>query len=259
MQYGLCTLSMIPLRATAGHGAEQVSQVLFGETYRVVSTDGEWLRIITNVDLYEGYIPANQHTPLSAGQFLHASHEHRFLMKACVGQLSDNSTMHLHPGSFLPFLSDTSLLIPQKPIVLNNPEIGPASIKEEAWMALLKGFLNTPYCWGGKTPFGLDCSGLVQLAFRLLGVSLPRDAWQQQAVGEEVPYVVETKTGDLLFFHNDAGKVVHVAIVVNNTTAIHASGVVRYDRFDAKGLYQADTGLHTHALHSIKRIERNVY
>jgi cell wall-associated NlpC family hydrolase len=77
-------------------------------------------------------------------------------------------------------------------------------------------------------------------------------------VGEDVPSVEETKTGDLLFFHHASGKIIHVALVVKSGVALHASGSVRYDRFDSTGLYHTTTGKRTHNLHSIKRIDRHV-
>jgi cell wall-associated NlpC family hydrolase len=114
-------------------------------------------------------------------------------------------------------------------------------------------FLGTPYLWGGRTQYGIDCSGFSQILYLMHGITLPRDASQQINQGEEVSFVQETKPGDLAFFHNEEGRIVHVGMVVKPGTIIHASGEVRIDTLDSTGIYNAAQARYTHQLRLIKR------
>ena len=114
-------------------------------------------------------------------------------------------------------------------------------------------YLNAPYLWGGKTPFGIDCSGLTQMVYKLNGYKLPRDASQQATEGEPLSFIEESEPGDLAFFDNDEGNIIHVGLIMENNYIIHASGKVRIDRLDHLGIYNAETNRHTHKLRVIKK------
>jgi cell wall-associated NlpC family hydrolase len=115
-------------------------------------------------------------------------------------------------------------------------------------------YLNTPYLWGGRSPFGIDCSGFTQLLYKLNGVKLPRDASQQAKVGQTLSFVEESEAGDLAFFDNEEGNIIHVGMVLDNNRIIHASGKVRIDRLDHQGIYNVDTNKYSHRLRLIKKI-----
>ncbi|RYG37708.1 MAG: NlpC/P60 family protein, partial [Chitinophagaceae bacterium] len=114
-------------------------------------------------------------------------------------------------------------------------------------------YLNSPYLWGGKTPFGIDCSGLTQMVYKLNGYALPRDASQQALVGEPLSFIEESESGDLAFFDNDEGRIIHVGLIMEDNYIIHASGRVRIDRLDHLGIYNAEVNRHTHKLRVIKK------
>ena len=115
-------------------------------------------------------------------------------------------------------------------------------------------FLNSPYLWGGRTPLGIDCSGFTQMVYRLQGIDLPRDAYQQSEVGTTLSFIEESEAGDLAFFDDQEGKITHVGIMLEDNHIIHASGKVRIDRIDQQGIFNKETGKHTHKLRLIKSI-----
>jgi cell wall-associated NlpC family hydrolase len=115
-------------------------------------------------------------------------------------------------------------------------------------------FLNAPYIWGGKTPFGIDCSGLIQQIFKICGYKLYRDAWMQFNQGNPVDSIENSRPGDLAFFENDQGKVTHVGIIMEDNRIFHASGFVKIDYLDEKGIYSKELSGYSHNLKGIKRI-----
>ena len=115
-------------------------------------------------------------------------------------------------------------------------------------------YLNAPYLWGGKSPFGIDCSGFTQMVYKLNGYKLLRDASQQSKQGDALSFIEESEPGDLAFFDNDEGNIIHVGIIMEDNYIIHASGKVRIDRLDHLGIYNAEANRHTHKLRVIKKI-----
>ena len=115
-------------------------------------------------------------------------------------------------------------------------------------------YLNAPYLWGGKTPFGIDCSGFTQMVYKLNGYKLLRDVSQQATQGEALSFIEESQPGDLAFFDNSEGEIVHVGIIMKDNYIIHAYGKVRIDRLDQSGIYNTEARKHTHKLRVIKKI-----
>ena len=115
-------------------------------------------------------------------------------------------------------------------------------------------YLNTPYLWGGKTPFGIDCSGFVQMVYKLNGFNILRDASQQASQGDALSFIEESEPGDLAFFDNNEGDIIHVGIIMKDHKIIHAHGKVRIDLLDQSGIYNVDTKTHSHKLRVIKKI-----
>ena len=252
MEYGICNLAMIPLRAEADDRSEQVSQVLFGEIFEILEWTERWVRIVTTYDNYPGWIGRLQFIMLGHLAYKRFQQTPSPLTYRPVTQawkIINNSVLYLPAGSSLAFLEGTTCNMGGEKFEIIG-EIG----ETDNLVVTATSFLNVPYLWGGRTHFGIDCSGFTQVVFKLHGVNLLRDASQQEDQGYLINSLHDTKLGDLAFFVNDAGKVVHVGIMLNNEKIIHASGKVKIDSIDEKGIYSEELKRYTHKLHSIKRV-----
>ena len=251
--FGICNLSIIPLRFEASDKSEIVSQVLFGEHFKIVETDKQWFKIQMAFDSYEGWIDSKQCQLISLENYDFLSKEAAILNMDLVEYVStkNNVLMPITFGASLSFL--------------NHPEINIDNFEFEGLKTTGKkpkqnivltayNYLHSPYLWGGKTPFGIDCSGFTQMVYKLNGYFLLRDASQQATQGEVLSFIEESEPGDLAFFDNEDGKIIHVGIVLEDNYIIHASGKVRIDRLDHLGIYNADVNRHTHRLRVIKKI-----
>jgi hypothetical protein len=252
MEYGICNLAVIPLRAEASDRSEQVSQILFGETFEILEWTERWAKVITTNDNYEGWIGRLQLAMLGHIAYKTLKQDPAPITYRAVTQAwkkPDNSVLYLPVGSSLAFLKGTTCQINNEQFEIIG-EIGGT----ESFDITAKSFLNTPYLWGGRTHYGIDCSGFTQAVFKLRGIDLKRDAWMQAEQGAVVDFLAEAKLGDLAFFDNAEGKITHVGIMLNNEQIIHASGRVKIDHIDGQGIYSEELKRYTHKLRIIKRI-----
>jgi hypothetical protein len=255
MLYGICNLSIVPLRSESSESSEMVSQVLFGEHFKVLEKRKNWSKIRLQFDSYEGYIDNKQFAEITEEQFSALNKTETVLSGELIDFITDvkGSLSTICIGSTLPFYN-------HKKISLNNEELkyeGAIISKKLDKSYLLKTafmYLNAPYLWGGKTPFGIDCSGFTQMVYKLCGYQLLREAKQQAAQGEVLSFIEESEPGDLAFFDNNEGVITHVGIIMKDNYIIHAHGKVRIDRIDHSGIYNVDSKRHTHKLRVIKKI-----
>ncbi len=258
MQYGICLLSVIPARKEPSGVSEMVTQLLFGEEYTVIELANDWLKIKTTFDHYECWISIKQHHRISETTFTKLKITERVFSNEFIHLVTNKLTQHSFPitiGATLPFYNAKTLSFDsfvfefEGQTASQNKKKSAKAILDTAFL-----FLNAPYLWGGKTPFGIDCSGFVQIVYKLNGYQLARDAYQQVELGEPLNFVEEAQAGDLAYFDNDEGKIVHVGILLNNEQIIHASGSVRVDKYDHYGIFNSDTKKYSHNLRVIKRI-----
>jgi hypothetical protein len=251
MDLFICINTYIPLRAAPSHKSEMVSQVLFGERFSIIESSATWLRIKTLFDHYSGWIDSMHG---GYGRW-HDEGSGIITGREMVCIKEDGSLMRLFPGSELFSLCEdmSAFSVAGMPFVIHDTHASPlaphASITETALQ-----FLNTPYLWGGRTSAGIDCSGLVQVVYKIQGVALPRDAAQQAKEGLTIDFLSDACQGDLLFFSSDTDDITHAGILIDRETIIHASGIVRTDRVDHQGIWREDAGRYTHRLRIIKRV-----
>lgn len=248
MKYGICPLSIVPLRAEASDTSELVTQVLYGEILKVLEKRKKWSRIRLDFDRYEGWIDNKQFEFIEESDYKELREQAPRLSSDLVDFVSTTSgqLLTIPLGSTL---NGTNLLEHNFEGKLISEKLKKSHLIDTALL-----YLNSPYLWGGKTPFGIDCSGFTQMVYKLNGHKLLRDASQQCTQGEALSFIEESEAGDLAFFDNDEGTIIHVGIIMEDNYIIHAHGKVRIDRLDHTGIFNYETGGHTHKLRVIKRI-----
>lgn len=256
---GISRLSVVPVRSDASDKSEQVTQLLFGDHYTVVelSENQKWIKIEICFDGYQGWIDRKQHYMISEAYFNQInSSDYKICMDLTSSILYKKHHISIVMGSILPIA--TNELFKMEEQLAFNGESKSLSQKREydflKEMALK--YLNAPYQWGGRSPFGIDCSGFTQNVFRICGYSIPRDASQQVKIGSDVPSLEDSRAGDLAFFSGESGSITHVGIILEDNQIIHASGKVRIDEIDIQGIKQIPSGQITHQLASIRRIAK---
>ncbi len=237
MDKGICVVTVAPVRAENSDKAEIVTEILFGESADILEVNKNWTKIKMHYDGYEGWMDTKQIKPVSEEQ----------LMKRKVTLITEDfSSVMTHDGRTL--LSMGSEV--EYPAVASRR----SHDLRESIALTAKEFLNVPYLWGGKSFFAVDCSGFVQLVYKIHQVKLPRDTYQQAEAGSVLSFVEESQPGDLAFFENSEGKIIHVGIMLENQKIIHASGKVRIDTLDSTGIFNKEMNKHTHKLRVIKSV-----
>ncbi len=246
MKFGICNISIVPIRREKSQKSEMTSQLLYGETFEILDFSENWSYIKMNFDDYEGWIKNNQYVKIENEEFKVTDDPKYCLDLVEFVESPEKKLKTIVMGSNV---SNARILNDKFDGNFSNNK----KKKDEAVKIALS-LINTPYLWGGRSPFGIDCSGFSQLAYKMIGVSLPRDAKDQAKIGSTLSFIDESQAGDLAFFHDDEDKIIHVGIILKDNHIIHASGKVRIDRLDQTGIYNNELNTHTHKLRFIKKI-----
>jgi hypothetical protein len=256
MEYGIVQASFIPVRMDPDSTSEMTSQLLFGEIFEVLERKEQWLLVRNRFDGYEGWISpvlTSLFEEETLGEY-EAMESSLVKEKFCTLRGPEGNLL-IPTGSVLFYQARDPLRIHCGTTYELDKDPGkPALDKLKALEDLKEQLLNVPYLWGGKSSYGTDCSGLVQTIFRILDVPLLRDASLQVGQGNTVNMMTESKTGDLLFFDNDEGEIVHTGIITGPGEILHASGCVKVNAIDHQGIYSKQLGKYTHKLRVIKRV-----
>ena len=256
MQYGISLLSHIPCRADPSDKSEMVSQLLFGELYSILEVQDKWIQIRVAHDQYICWICIKQVHTISEELFLDLEAELPVYCSELVQIVqSKEAILPITIGATLFNIKGDELSLGDNKFIYQGTTsdkfaaVTKSKIIEDAFM-----YIGAPYLWGGRSPFGIDCSGFTQIVYKMNNVSLPRDASQQVEIGENYSFVEEAEPGDLAFFDNEEGNITHVGILLQDGKIIHASGKVRIDKLDHHGIFNEETGKYTHKLRIIKNI-----
>lgn len=255
MQFGIINQSIAALRREPSESSEMVSQLLFGERFTIIENYNGWLRIISNFDSYEGWLDSKLTELTPDDQLIGFDNLMVPNTLFSAKKIGSQYPIRLCPGSSIYDYKNGSFSVNGSSYTcINSPFTDTTDNLGDEVIRLAKVFVNSPYLWGGRSPYGIDCSGLVQVVYKILGVSLPRDAGQQVKIGETVDFINMVQTGDLAFFDNQEDFITHVGILLNSGKIIHSSGFVKIENIDHQGIFNAETQKYSHKLRVIKRI-----
>jgi hypothetical protein len=263
MKFGITHLSQIAVREAPSHKSQLVSQLLFGDAYQIEEIVGDWLKIKSLDCEYEGFMDQKLWNELHEDDAVTYYNLNKYIVTdylIFIKEFETNVTFPVFMGSSFPYPQDNMLILGNAIFVIElpAPRVFPhyptLSEHQTALMQFASGYLRAPYLWGGRTPAGIDCSALVQLAFKSVTIQLPRDASQQVNYGTPIDFTTEWQVGDVAFFDNEEGKIIHTGILCGKDKILHASGFVRIDMLDTTGIYNNQLEQYTHNLRIVRRL-----
>lgn len=252
---GIVNQSLAAVRREPSESSEMINQLLFGETFTILESYNSWLRIISSIDSYEGWLDAKLTTTIT--DELALKHKTSFTPNTLFSAKKTGSKypIRLCPGSSIYGYENGQFVAGNSSYeCIDNPFSETKENLNEEIVRLAKLYINSPYLWGGRSPYGIDCSGLSQIVYKIIGLHIPRDAGQQVKIGETVDFINMVQPGDLAFFDNNEDIITHVGIIIDNGRIIHSSGYVKIDNLDHQGIFNTETQKYSHKLRVIKRI-----
>ncbi len=255
--YGICVLSCIPVRIRPDERSAISSQMLFGECFEILKyKTKKWIKILCEWDGCIGWIDAFQVERITEKEF--DSYTNEFSVALELNQLafSEKRGINLLLGSSLPNYDGMSFKCSGEKFTYSGQAI---KAQDKIWKRdfvekIARKYLHAPYSLKGRSPFGIDSSGYVQMLAKILNVRLPRSISDQVRIGDPIDFVEQARLGDLAFFANKEGEIHHAGFVLDDGLIIHAYGYVRIDKFDHQGIYNKSLKKYTHHLRVIKRI-----
>lgn len=257
MSYGICPLSIVPIRSSSSEKSEMISQILFGEVVEVIDRKGkQWVKVRCQLDNFIGWVSSHQLKAITPSEFETFQEKFAFNLDVMQPVMANTHFIPITLGGRLPNFDGIRFRLGEEAFTFSGQAVFPEDIEPNADFIIKIGkrFLNAPYLWGGRSPFGIDSDGLVQLVYNVSGLSLPREVAQQVHIGHLVDFIEEALPGDLAFFENRNGKITHTGIILPDQLILHSYGKVRIDRIDHFGIFNEERSVYTHRLRVVKRI-----
>lgn len=256
MSYAISHLSVIPVRSNSNDKSEQVTQLLFGEVVEILEMKGKsWAKVRCQWDNYIGWVDARQIKPITLSEFKSYKNKYAYCLDLMSPINGDNHILPITIGAQLPNFDGLRMTLGDSFYTFSGQAVFPKELEPNVDMVLkiARKYLYAPFQWGGRSPFGIDASGLTQMVFKMVGISLHREPNQQVYQGDSVDFVEEAKPGDLAFFENRRGNISHVGIMFPEGKIIHAAGQVRIDKIDHFGIFNEEQNKYSHKLRIVKR------
>ena len=256
MHYAVCQVSLAPLRSHPAEKSEMVSQLLFGETVSVHETKDNWGHVTCTWDGVSGWADLKQLKRISDEEHNEYSREQAMSLSLVEGLMAADHFIPLTLGAVLPSYDGLRCRLGNQSFQFSGSVITPNNTPATGeWIVkIARRYLHAPYMWGGRSPFGIDAAGLVQMVFKMAGMQLLREPMHQVTQGRSIDFTEQCQAGDLAFFDNGKGDINHVGIVLPGCLLIHASGKVRIDKLDHFGLFNPELNRYTHQLRIVKRL-----
>jgi len=260
MRYGISNLSIVPVRSDPHEKSEMCTQILFGEHYTIIEENAKWCQVELAFDGYQGWIDRKMVNEIEEEAFLELAEIPRIVTTDVfniIQPAGGYNNFLIVAGSSLPHFDKVARTFKIGNIVYTIQGNSIAGANREVREVIIENalkYFNAPYLWGGRTPFGIDCSGFSQVLYKMAGLTIPRDAVQQAMMGVNLTFVEEALPGDLAFFDNEDGAITHVGVIWEKNKIIHSSGKVRIDNVDHFGIFNIDTGRYTHQMRLMRRL-----
>lgn len=255
--YHLCPLSVVPVRASASESSDMVSQLLFGELVETIETKGRlWSRVRCQWDNLVGWVATNQLQAITPSEFITFNEHFAYNLELTQAVMGADFFLPITLGAQLPNFDGMRFQLADAVYTFSGQAVFPKDITPNAdfLLKIARRYLHAPHLSGGRSPFGIDSSGLVQIVFKIGGIHLPREAAHQVFMGETIDFVEQAQAGDLAFFEDRMGRIAHVGILLPNLQILHAYGKVRIDNIDHFGIYNHHESRYTHKLRVVKRV-----
>jgi hypothetical protein len=256
MNYGICNLNAVPMRLESDHRSEMINQLLFGEIFKILESKSNWVKISSDFDNVEGWIEKGQFLNLEESEFENLKKKDLHLSSDFVDFIveSNNQNIPISIGSHLFGLKQNKFQYQNELYTFDGANVIFSEKEKSKIVNNSLIFLNSPFLHGGKSIMGIDASGLIQIVYKLNGLKLPRSIVNQAQKGEVLSFIEEAEAGDLAFFDNEEGEIIHGGIILDNNLIIHSYGKVRVDILDSSGIFNPELKRHSHKLRLIRRI-----
>ena len=260
MRYGISNLSIVPVRSEPNERSEMCTQILFREHYTIVEESARWCLVKLAFDGFEGWIDLKMINEVNEKHFLQLADIPPFVTTEVTNVVQSNGgscSFLILAGSSLPHFNKTTRSFKiggDKYKIKRNIIPSDEHDIREALIENAYNYYNAPYLWGGRSPFGIDCSGFTQILYKMAGLTIPRESTQQAAIGDNLTFVEEALPGDLAFFDNEEGTIIHCGVILENNKIIHSSGKVRIDNLDHFGIFNVEKGRYTHQMRLMRRL-----